>query len=97
MRFLLQEIENFKQAWPLIKLCTGESFEREHWRRLIILLEMPNEVTLDNMKFKHLIDTVTIMIRKGKEIRELSEKAQGEVSIREAIREIRDWCDSAML
>jgi len=38
-------------AWPLLKLCTGEAFEKEHWRRLITMLEMPKEVTFDNMKF----------------------------------------------
>lgn len=47
------------------------------------------------MKFKHLIDAVTIMIKRGKDIKELSDKAQGEVTIREAIRELRVWCDSA--
>jgi len=39
------------------------------------MLDMPKEVTFDNMKFKHLIDSVPVMIKKGKEIRELSEKA----------------------
>ena len=75
IRFLLLEIENFKQAWPLIKLCTGESFEREHWRRLITLLDMPKEVTFDNMKFKHLVDSVPSMIKRSKDIKELSDKA----------------------
>jgi dynein heavy chain 2, cytosolic len=56
---------------------------------------MPKEVTLDNMKFKHLIDSVPFMIKRSKEIKELSDKAQGEVTIREAIRELRAWCDSA--
>ncbi len=36
---------------------------------------MPKEVTFDNMKFKHLTDSVPIMVKKAKEIRELSEKA----------------------
>ena len=79
----------------MIKLCVGESFEREHWRRLISILDMPKEVTFDNMKFKHLVDSVPVMIKKSKEIKELSDKAQGEVTIREAIRELRVWCESA--
>jgi dynein heavy chain 2 len=56
---------------------------------------MPKEVTLDNMKFKHIIDSVPIMLKRSKEIKELSDKAQGEVTIREAIRELRAWCDTA--
>ena len=95
VRFLTNEIDSFAKAWPLIKLCVGESFEREHWKRLITLLEMPKEVTLDNMKFKHLIDAVQLMLKRSKDIKELSDKAQGEVTIREAIRELRSWCDNA--
>ena len=56
---------------------------------------MPKEVTFDNMKFKHLVDAVTIMLKKSKDLKELADKAQGEVTIREAIRELRVWCDSA--
>jgi len=39
------------------------------------MLEMPKEVTLDNMKFKHLIDAVPMMIKKSKDIKDLSDKA----------------------
>ena len=74
-RFLLSEVDSYNKAWPLIKLCVGESFEKEHWKRLITMLDMPKEVTLDNMKFKHLLDAVPIMIKKTKEIKELSDKA----------------------
>ncbi len=74
-RFLLSEVDSYAKAWPLIKLCVGESFEREHWKRLITLLDMPKEVTLDNMKFKHLIDSVPMMLKKSKDIKELADKA----------------------
>lgn len=87
-------IEDYKQAWPLIKMCTGECFEKEHWRRLITILAMPKEVTLDNMKFGHLIDAVPMMLKKAKDVKELSDKAQGEVTIREAINELRNWCEN---
>jgi len=55
---------------------------------------MPKEVTFDNMKFGHLIDSIPEMIKKSREIKELSDKAQGEVTIREAINELRVWCES---
>ena len=95
-RFLLKRIDEFGQAWPLIKLCTGESFEKEHWRRLITLLQMPRETTFDNMRFEHLIEAIPTMIKKKKEIKELAERAQGEVTIREAINELTNWCDETV-
>jgi len=94
VKFLLKLIDDYKQAWPLIKMCTGESFEKEHWRRLMTILAFPKEVTLDNMRFGHLVDAVPIMLKKAKEIKELADKAQGEVTIREAINELRTWCES---
>ena len=54
---------------------------------------MPKEVTFDNMKFSHLIEAVPNMLKKAKDIKDLSDKAQGEVTIREAINELRNWCD----
>lgn len=94
MRFLQQQIEQFKQAWPLIKICTGECFEKEHWKKLFTILKLSKDVTLDNLKFKDLIESVPEMIKKAKEIKELSDKAQGEVTIREAINELRVWCEN---
>ena len=55
---------------------------------------MPKEVTFDNMKFGHLTESVPHMLKKIKEIKDLADKAQGEVTIREAINELRVWCDS---
>lgn len=93
-RFLLGEIDQYKQAWPLIKLCVGEAFEKIHWRQLIGMLQMPKEVTFDNMLFGHMIDAVPIMIKKAKEMKELADRAQGEVTIREAINELAVWCEN---
>jgi dynein heavy chain 2 len=86
--------KNVVVKFLMIKLCTGESFEKEHWRRLITLLAMPKEVTFDNMKFGNLIDSVPAMLLKSKDIKDLADKAQGEVTIREAINELRTWCES---
>jgi dynein heavy chain 2 len=94
VRFLQQQIEQFKQAWPLIKICTGECFEKEHWKKLFTILKLSKDITLDNLKFKDLIESVPEMIKKAKEIKELSDKAQGEVTIREAINELRVWCEN---
>lgn len=51
-------------------------------------------MTLDTLKFKDLVEAVPLMVKKAKEIKELSDKAQGEVTIREAINELRVWCEN---
>jgi len=47
------------------------------------------------MLFKHLIDSVPTMLQKSKELKELADKAQGEVTLREAIRDLKVWCETA--
>jgi len=59
------------------------------------MLGFPPEVTIDNMLFKHLIDSVPTMLQKSKELKELADKAQGEVTLREAIRDLKVWCETA--
>jgi len=49
---------------------------------------------LDKLLFKDLIEAMDTMVQKGREIKELSDKAQGEVTIREAINELRVWCEN---
>lgn len=59
------------------------------------MLQFPNDVTVDNMCFHHLTDAVPVMLQKAKELKELADKAQGEVTLREAIRDLKIWCESA--
>ena len=75
VRFLLQRIELFMKAWPLLKLCTGECFEKEHWKRLFNILKLPKDASLDTLKFSELVDSMQVMVEKAKDIKELSDKA----------------------
>jgi hypothetical protein len=75
VRFLLNRIEQFKQAWPLIKLCTGESFEKEHWKKLFNILKLTQDTSIDKLLFKDLTESIPVMIKKSKEIKDLCDKA----------------------
>ena len=75
-------------------MVTGESFEKSHWQQLFKLLKLPKDKDLNKLIFKDLVLAMPDMVKKTKEIKELAEKAQGEVTIREAINELRQWCDN---
>lgn len=79
----------YKRVWPLLKLATGEGFEKEHWKTLFYYLKLPKEVSMENLKFKHYLESVAYMIASADQIKELQARAQGEVTIREAIHELR--------
>ena len=50
---------------------------------------------LDKLLFKDLVESMPDMIKNKNPIRELCDKAQGEVTIREALNELRNWFDDA--
>jgi len=92
-KFIGTQLELFKQAWPILKLSTGEGFEKEHWKSLFHYLKLPKEVTMENLQFSHFLDNISGLVKAGDQVRELQARAQGEVTIREAIQELRVWCD----
>lgn len=92
-RFINDQIEMFKRAWPLLKLSTGEGFEKEHWKNLFYYLKLSKEVTVESLKFAHFLGNLNHLVAAGEQVKELQARAQGEVTIREAIQELRIWCD----
>ena len=92
--FLRAELEHFRQAWPLLKAIVGEAFEKEHWKTLFVYLKLDRAITIENVTFGNLIGAMPLLAEKAGDIKELCARAQGEVSIREAIHELRVWCET---
>ena len=95
-RFIVSQLELYKRAWPLLKLSTGEGFEKEHWKSLFHYMKLSKDVTMENLKLSHFIDNIAYVIASADQIKELQARSQGEVTIREAIQELRVWCDEAI-
>ena len=53
IRLLNKAIGQFRDAWPLFKICVGEAFEKEHWREMFYIIDLPKSVTVENLKFIH--------------------------------------------
>ena len=92
--YLRSEVEKFRQAWPILKAIVGEAFEKEHWKTLFVFLKLDKAITIENVTFGNLLAASNMLLEKGIEIKELCARAQGEVSIREAIHELRVWCET---
>lgn len=92
--FIKSTVEDYQTAWPCMKLMIGEAFQREHWNSLMFMLGIQS-VTTSNLTFGHLIRDPHKLLSKVDEIKELSARAQGEVTIREAIEELDGWCGTA--
>ena len=91
---LEHEIKEFEEIWPLLRCITGDLFETEHWNLLFYKLSMSKSTNLRNLTFGNLLQCRQAMIRNADSLKQLASRAQGEVTIREAIQELRAWTEN---
>lgn len=72
---MVEQIERFKGIWTGLRLCIGDAFERDHWRSLFVLLKVPKDVTLETLKFGHLLDADKDILNKMNDLKDLAARA----------------------
>ena len=92
---LSQEVQRLEAAHPALKAMTGEPFERDHWRILFGLIKLPPDLRLEELRFKDLAQRLNIIVDKVDELKELTARAIGEVTIRDAVMEVSAWFEQA--
>ncbi|KAH3831149.1 hypothetical protein DPMN_104411, partial [Dreissena polymorpha] len=88
---LHKDIETYKNVLPVLKWVRGEPLSQDHWLELFRMLKMPRGTTLEKLNFGHILQASEHIIANANELKELNQRAQGEVTIREAIRELDLW------
>lgn len=88
-----------KRAMPTLKLCRGEPFKDDHWTQLFRKLGMPRGVEKNNLTLGHFIDAFAVLETPAtlQFVKVLHARAQGEVTIRDALQELRAWTETAEL
>jgi dynein heavy chain 2 len=84
-----------RSIFPSLKLVGGECFEKEHWAFLFHRLKMGSDVSLQTLTLGMFIRAAPLMQQHANALRDLAARAQGEITLREAVAELRAWCDSA--
>lgn len=82
------------KVYPVMKLCVGEAFEPEHWTSLFMVLKL-KDMRKEKLLLRHLLESDKLLVQRTNEIKELQARAQGEITLREAIFELRTWCDTS--
>lgn len=83
---------------PALKFCRGDPFGEEHWTELLTgKLKLPREVKLVNLKLAHFLRALPILAEPATVayVKQLQARAQGEVTIREALGELKAWASTA--
>ncbi|KAG2456324.1 DYHC2 protein, partial [Polypterus senegalus] len=88
---LQKKIDQYKLVVPVLKYVRGENLSSDHWLDLFRLLGLPRGTTLEKLLFGDLLRVSDAIIAKAAELKDLNSRAQAEVTIREALRELELW------
>uniref|UniRef100_A0A158Q7Q4 Cytoplasmic dynein 2 heavy chain 1 n=1 Tax=Elaeophora elaphi TaxID=1147741 RepID=A0A158Q7Q4_9BILA len=92
---LRKEIDQFKEMSAGLKYCRGEILSSDHWLMLFRILGMPKGTTLEHLRFGDFLNVHKMIIENLEALKNLNDRAQGEVTIREAIQELELWAEQA--
>uniref|UniRef100_A0A3Q3KJ04 Cytoplasmic dynein 2 heavy chain 1 n=1 Tax=Monopterus albus TaxID=43700 RepID=A0A3Q3KJ04_MONAL len=85
------EVDKYKNMVPVLKYVRGEHLSQDHWLDMFRLLGLPRGTTLERLTFNDLLNVANTIIEKTLELKDLNSRAQAEVTIREALRELDLW------
>uniref|UniRef100_A0A4W6FB67 Cytoplasmic dynein 2 heavy chain 1 n=1 Tax=Lates calcarifer TaxID=8187 RepID=A0A4W6FB67_LATCA len=88
---LQAEVDKYKSMVPVLKYVRGEHLSQDHWLDMFRLLGLPRGTTLERLTFNDLLNVANTIIEKALELKDLNSRAQAEVTIREALRELDLW------
>ena len=75
---------------PVLKYVRGEIFSDQHWTEMYQILGMPKK-TVDKLVFDDFLQVKDRLPAKEDELKELNNRAVGEVVIRQALSELDVW------
>ncbi|XP_061923239.1 dynein cytoplasmic 2 heavy chain 1 isoform X1 [Entelurus aequoreus] len=88
---LQEEVDKYKNIVPVLKYVRGEHLSQDHWLDMFRLLGLPRGMTLEKLSFNDLLAVSDNILAKALELKDLNSRAQAEVTIREALRELDLW------
>ncbi|XP_017286523.1 cytoplasmic dynein 2 heavy chain 1 isoform X3 [Kryptolebias marmoratus] len=88
---LQAEVDKYKNMVPVLKYVRGEHLSQDHWLDMFRLLGLPRGTTLERLTFNDLLGVANTITEKALELKDLNSRAQAEVTIREALRELDLW------
>jgi len=88
-------IREWKEMIPILKLCRGECFAKNHWISFISILELNPDINYENLTLGHLMSRREILKKEKEFLKDLNAMAAGETSVRETFNELDDFASSA--
>ncbi|KAJ3416777.1 Cytoplasmic dynein 2 heavy chain 1 [Chytridiales sp. JEL 0842] len=91
-----REIDGYREVVPYLKFLRGDSWMSEHWGELFRVIQISKGTSLSELTFGHLLQVKDVILSKINDIKDLNNRANGEVTIREALQELDMWGAGAL-
>uniref|UniRef100_A0AAV2J329 Cytoplasmic dynein 2 heavy chain 1 n=1 Tax=Knipowitschia caucasica TaxID=637954 RepID=A0AAV2J329_KNICA len=88
---LQAEVDKYKNMVPVLKYVRGEHLSQDHWLDMFRLLGLPKGTTLERLTFQNILSVADTIVEKALQLKDLNSRAQAEVTIREALRDLDVW------
>ncbi|KAL6598153.1 dynein heavy chain and region D6 of dynein motor-domain-containing protein [Neocallimastix sp. 'constans'] len=92
---ILKEIDDIRSWIPSLKYIRGDNWLSEHWAEFFRIANIQKTKNIADLTLNDLFEVRENMKENVEKIKELSNRANGEVSIREALQELESWGVSA--
>ncbi|OQR75617.1 cytoplasmic dynein 2 heavy chain 1-like, partial [Tropilaelaps mercedesae] len=91
---LFAQIDSYREMLTILKFCKGEEFSTQHWAELFALTQIPVK-PVDKLLFKDFLQAKSTLLDNADQLKDLNNRAHGEVTIREAFNELDLWSNTA--
>ncbi|XP_022103094.1 cytoplasmic dynein 2 heavy chain 1-like isoform X1 [Acanthaster planci] len=88
---LTKDVDKYKAVSPMLKYVSSDVYSQEHWHDMFRMLKMPRSTTLEKLTFGDILGAADQIIANSQALKDLFNRAKGEVSIRDALRELDLW------
>eukprot|EP00049_Salpingoeca_infusionum_P001770 m.50835 g.50835 ORF g.50835 m.50835 type:complete len:4155 (+) comp11193_c0_seq1:125-12589(+) len=85
------DLDMYLKALPLLKYVRGDAFSPDHWVELYKVLGMPPTTSFETLLFADIIKHGDQLAANEAHLKDLYSRAQGEVTIRDALHEVDVW------
>ncbi|GAB6032228.1 Cytoplasmic dynein 2 heavy chain 1 [Chamberlinius hualienensis] len=88
---LLKQIDKYKSCLPLLMYCRGDNFHPDHWAEMFKIIAVPSTMTAEKLSFGDLLSVSSNIISNINKLKELNNRVQGEVLVRQSLNELDTW------
>ncbi|KAF2362508.1 ATPase dynein-related AAA domain [Trinorchestia longiramus] len=88
---LLQELEKYHAMMPVLKYVRGEVFSEKHWMEMYTMIGLPQSIPIEQLTFGDIMKCRDSLVQHADALKELNNRAAGEVVVRQALGELDLW------